>query len=179
MPTHKPVHRKPDATLQKAIAGYTKDPSTIDVFSAKDKVYQKHVNEALHQNLRPSVVKNDDQVAETLLNVSLVQDQDYVSRSFGPKSRIVAHPKLNKPVKSDPALEKALKSYTKDPHKIDVFTAEDKAYTEHVNFGLSHHQPPSVLHPEQAPTATPKVPILLNVSSREDQDFVRRSFGSH
>lgn len=34
---------KKDAVLEKAIAGYTKDPRYIDVFSAKDKVYQKKV----------------------------------------------------------------------------------------------------------------------------------------
>ena len=172
-----------DPLLEKTLAGYIKDPSTIDVFSAKDKAYSKRANEALHGNLPASVVKNIpvEEQQEILLNVSSVQDQDYVSKSFGAKSRIVHKPvHAPKPVKADPALEKALAGYVKDTSKIDVFSAEDKVYSQQVNFGLSHHMPASCVKkdtPEQARGMAPKGEVLLNVSSWEDQEFVSRSFG--
>ena len=171
--------------MAKALTGYTKDPSTIDVFSAKDKEYSKKVNDALHQNLPASTVLNSaEEPVEKLLNVSSVQDQDYVSRSFGSKSRIVPKSSPTRTlaaVKQDPTLEKALAGYTKDASKIDVFSAQDKVYSQQVNYGLSHHMAPSTLKlgtPEQAPGASSTVDDeLLNVSSWVDQDFVSRSFG--
>lgn len=182
MPTHKPM--KKDAVLETAIAGYTKDPSTIDIFSSKDKIYSKKVNEGIHNNLPASLVKNmDEEPVEALLNVSSDQDLDYVSCSFGPKYRIALASKKShdKPVMHDAVLEKALAGFTKDPSKIDIFTAEDKTYSEHVNFGLSHHMPPSFLNQgaqEQArPSEKPKAEVLLNVSSKEDLDFASCSFG--
>lgn len=170
-----------------------KDPSTIDIFSAKDKVYSQKVKEALHDNLPASTVKNyvpTPEESKELLNVSMVQDQEYISRSFGPKYRIeLRKHEVHRPVKKDAVLEKALASYTKDPTKLDVFTAEGKAYTEIVNFGLSHHMTPESASlkplksqaptPEQAPLPcmAPKAHALLNVSSPEDQEFVNRAFG--
>lgn len=183
MPKPKTIN---DPVLEKALKGYNKDPSTIDVMSAVDKAYLKKVNEALHDNLPSSVVKNQAPTelrGETLLNVSSVQDQDYVSRSFGPKSRMKHKSKpanLAKPVQHDPTLEKALKGYKKDPTKIDVFTAQDKAYLKQVNFGLGHNLPSSSLKngaPEKATPDQKKVDELLDVSSWQDQDFVSRSFG--
>ena len=77
-------------------------------------------------------------------------------------------------------LEKAVAGYTKDASKIDIFSAQDKVYSQQVNYGLSHHMAPSNLKmdtPEQAPGASATVDELLNVSSSVDQDFVSRSFG--
>ena len=138
-----------------------------------------------HHNLPSSVVKNEsDEPVETLLNVSSNQDQDFVSDSFGHNYRVaLAHQekaKAHKP-KHDPTLEKAIAGYTKDTLKIDIFSAQDKLYSQQVNFGLSHHMPASSLKagkPEQAAEAQPKVDELLNVSLPEDQDFVSRSFGA-
>lgn len=183
MPKPKPIR---DAVLEKALAGYTKDPSTIDVFSAKDKQYSKKVNAALHENLPASSVKNElaAEPVKTLLDVSSGKDQEFVSSSFGHKYRIALKPAkpTAKPVKNDPTLAKAVAGYTKDTSKIDVFSAQDKFYSQQVNHGLSHHMPPSSLKtgtPEQAPgTTAKKVDNLLNVSSGADQDFVSRSFGA-
>jgi hypothetical protein len=178
MPAQKPI--KKDAVLEKAIAGYTKDPSIIDIFSAKDKVYSKKVNQGLHDHLPASSVKVAEEEVESLLNVSSVQDQDYVSKSFGSKSRIV-EPKALPRRPNDPVLEKALQGYTPDLTKMSVFTAEDKVYAAQVNNALSHHMPPSELKkglPEQAPAEGPKMDFLLNVANPEDTDYISRTFGA-
>lgn len=182
MPKPKPKQIR-DLVLEKALAGYAKDPSTIDIFTAQDKVYSKQVNSALHDNLPASYVKAHipaEEEVDTLLNVSTVKDSEFVSRSFGPKSRIHKHETTEKPAKTDKVLEKALKGFTKDTSKMDVFTAEDKVYSQQVNFGLSHHERSSFLKnntPEQAPSQTPHSVELLNVASPEDQDWISRSFG--
>lgn len=178
MPAHKPI--KKDAVLEKAIAGYNKDPSIIDIFNAEDNVYSKKVNQGLHDNLRSSSVKVNQDEVETLLNVSSVQDQDYVSKSFGAKSRIVQSKELPRRP-NDPVLEKALQGYTPDLTKMSVFTAEDKVYAAQVNDALSHHMAPSDLKqgtPEQAPVEGAKVDVLLNVANPEDTDYISRTFGA-
>ena len=179
MPTHKPM--KKDAVLEKAIAGYNKDPSVIDIFSAQDKVYSTQVNEGLHHNWHASTVKKN-LPCEEMLNVRMVEDNDFVSRTFGPKSRMEHKHKPAKPIKHDEVLEKALNGFEKDTSKIDVFSASDKEYSKQVNYGISHHTTFAKLKaglPEQAPSSAKEhSDNLLNVSSPEDNDFISRTFGA-
>lgn len=139
-------------------------------------------NEGLHDNKPSSTIQVNDEEVDTLLNVSQVQDQEFVSQSFGPKYRIALEKeKVVLPKANDPILEKAIKGYTKDTTKMDVFTAEDKVYAQQVNWSLSHNVGPSELKkgtPEQAPTAGPKVDDLLNVASKQDQEFISLGFGA-